>query len=158
MRKEPSVVERFFDPDVEYMVNGPPSPDPAGVLPPISQIAMLRFPGCRATDAGQVSGIPRAAVPDGFQHSFLLSVSICPLGLVARETSLKPIIRRRCRRFPHANESDSRVSIGVGLRNTGTQAISCRPHSNTSRRVTGPCGPINVMVGSASTMGSRRRA
>ena len=42
MRKEPSVVERFFDPDVEYMVNGTPSPDPAGVLPPISQIAMLR--------------------------------------------------------------------------------------------------------------------
>jgi hypothetical protein len=36
MRKEPSVVERFFDPDVEYMVNGTPSPDPAGVLPPIS--------------------------------------------------------------------------------------------------------------------------
>jgi ketosteroid isomerase-like protein len=36
MRKEPSVVERFFDPDVEYMVNGTPSPDPAGVLPQIS--------------------------------------------------------------------------------------------------------------------------
>jgi len=79
-----------------------------------------RCENCRATDAGQVSGIPRTAVPDGFQHSFLLSVSICPLGLVARETSLKPIIRRRCRKFPHANESDSRVSIRVGLRNTGT--------------------------------------
>jgi ketosteroid isomerase-like protein len=36
MRKDASVVERFFDPDVEYMVNGTPMPDPAGVLPPIS--------------------------------------------------------------------------------------------------------------------------
>jgi ketosteroid isomerase-like protein len=36
MRKDASVVERFFAPDVEYMVNGTPAPDPAGVLPPIS--------------------------------------------------------------------------------------------------------------------------
>lgn len=36
MRKDASVVERFFAPDVEYMVNGTPVPDPAGVLPPIS--------------------------------------------------------------------------------------------------------------------------
>ena len=36
MRKDASVVERFFAPDVEYMVNGTSSPDPAAVLPPIS--------------------------------------------------------------------------------------------------------------------------
>jgi len=36
MRKDTSVIERFFVPDVEYMVNGTPAPDPAGVLPPIS--------------------------------------------------------------------------------------------------------------------------
>lgn len=36
MRKDASVVERFFDPDVEYMVNGTPTPDPAAILPPIS--------------------------------------------------------------------------------------------------------------------------
>src|SRR5579864_2372211 len=36
MHKDASVVERFFAPDVEYMVNGTPAPDPAGVLPPIS--------------------------------------------------------------------------------------------------------------------------
>lgn len=36
MRKDASVVERFFDPNVEYMVNGTPTPDPGGVLPPIS--------------------------------------------------------------------------------------------------------------------------
>jgi ketosteroid isomerase-like protein len=36
MRKDASVVERFFDPNVEYMVNGTPVLDPAGVLPPIS--------------------------------------------------------------------------------------------------------------------------
>ena len=36
LRKDASVVERFFSPDVEYMVNGTPVPDPAGVLPPIS--------------------------------------------------------------------------------------------------------------------------
>jgi 3-oxoadipate enol-lactonase len=36
MRKDASVVERFFGADVEYMVNGTSSPDPAGVLPPIS--------------------------------------------------------------------------------------------------------------------------
>ena len=36
MRKDASVVERFFAPDVEYMVNGTPDLDPTGVLPPIS--------------------------------------------------------------------------------------------------------------------------
>lgn len=35
MRKDTSVVQRFFAPDVEYIVNGTPPPDPAGVLPPI---------------------------------------------------------------------------------------------------------------------------
>jgi len=36
MRKDASVIERFFAPDVEYMVNGTPVPHPLGVLPPIS--------------------------------------------------------------------------------------------------------------------------
>jgi ketosteroid isomerase-like protein len=36
MRKDASVVERFFAQDVEYMVNGTLMPDPKGVLPPIS--------------------------------------------------------------------------------------------------------------------------
>lgn len=36
IRKDASVVERFFDPNVEYMVNGTRVPDPAAVLPPIS--------------------------------------------------------------------------------------------------------------------------
>ena len=36
IRRDASAVDRYFDPDVEYMVNGTASPDPAGVLPPIS--------------------------------------------------------------------------------------------------------------------------
>lgn len=36
MRKDASVVEQFFAPHVEYMINGTSSTDPAGVLPPIS--------------------------------------------------------------------------------------------------------------------------
>jgi ketosteroid isomerase-like protein len=36
MRKDASVIDRFFAQDVEYMVNGTPAPDQAGVLPPIS--------------------------------------------------------------------------------------------------------------------------
>jgi ketosteroid isomerase-like protein len=36
IRKDASAVDRYFDPDVEYMVNGSPSGDPAGELPPIS--------------------------------------------------------------------------------------------------------------------------
>ena len=36
MRKDASVVDRFFAPEVEYMVNGTPVPDRSGVLPPIS--------------------------------------------------------------------------------------------------------------------------
>ena len=36
MHKDASVIERFFDPDVEYMVNGTPVSDPTGSLPPIS--------------------------------------------------------------------------------------------------------------------------
>jgi len=40
-RKDVSVVDRFFDPNIEYIVNGVPVPDPAGILPPISS-------GCHA--------------------------------------------------------------------------------------------------------------
>jgi len=36
IRKDASVVDSFFAPDVEYMVNGTTSPDPDGILPPIS--------------------------------------------------------------------------------------------------------------------------
>ena len=36
IRKDVSVVDKYFDPNVEYMVNGTPATDPAGVLPPIS--------------------------------------------------------------------------------------------------------------------------
>lgn len=36
IRKDASVVDRCFHPNVEYMVNGTPVPDPAGMLPPIS--------------------------------------------------------------------------------------------------------------------------
>ena len=36
MRKDASVIDHFFAPDVEYMVNGTPAPDGSGVLPPIS--------------------------------------------------------------------------------------------------------------------------
>lgn len=37
IRKDTSAVDRFFAPDVEYVVNGTPIADPAGVLPPISR-------------------------------------------------------------------------------------------------------------------------
>jgi ketosteroid isomerase-like protein len=36
IRKDASAVDRYFDPNVEYMVNGTPASDPAGKLPPIS--------------------------------------------------------------------------------------------------------------------------
>lgn len=36
IRKDTDATDRFFDPNVEYMVNGTLEPDPAGVLPPIS--------------------------------------------------------------------------------------------------------------------------
>ena len=36
IRKDSSAVDRYFAQNVEYMVNGTSSPDPAGVLPPIS--------------------------------------------------------------------------------------------------------------------------
>jgi ketosteroid isomerase-like protein len=36
IRKDASAVDRYFDPNVEYVVNGASAPDPAGVLPPIS--------------------------------------------------------------------------------------------------------------------------
>jgi hypothetical protein len=34
--KDASAVDRYFDPHIEYMVNGTPVPDPTGTLPPIS--------------------------------------------------------------------------------------------------------------------------
>lgn len=36
IRKDATAVDRFFDSNVEYMVNGGPFRDPDGVLPPIS--------------------------------------------------------------------------------------------------------------------------
>jgi ketosteroid isomerase-like protein len=36
LRKDASLIDRFFAPEVEYVVNGTPAPDRAGVLPPIS--------------------------------------------------------------------------------------------------------------------------
>jgi ketosteroid isomerase-like protein len=36
IRRDFSVVDRYFDANVEYMVNGTPEADPAGALPPIS--------------------------------------------------------------------------------------------------------------------------
>ena len=44
MRKDASVVERFFDPNVEYLVNGTPVLDSAGVLPPISAECYAALP------------------------------------------------------------------------------------------------------------------
>lgn len=37
IRKDASVDDRYFDPNVEYLVNGTPQPDPSGVLSPISE-------------------------------------------------------------------------------------------------------------------------
>jgi len=44
MRKDASVIDRFFAADVEYMVNGTPAPDLAGVLPPISSDCHAALP------------------------------------------------------------------------------------------------------------------
>jgi ketosteroid isomerase-like protein len=44
MRKDASVIDRFFAPEVEYMVNGTRAPDPAGVLPPISADCQAALP------------------------------------------------------------------------------------------------------------------
>jgi hypothetical protein len=44
VRKDASVIDSFFAPDVEYMVNGTSPPDPAGVLPPISADCRAALP------------------------------------------------------------------------------------------------------------------
>jgi len=44
MGKDASAVDRFFAPDVEYMVNGTTLPDPAGVLPPLSEDCHTALP------------------------------------------------------------------------------------------------------------------
>jgi hypothetical protein len=44
VRKDASVINSFFATDVEYMVNGTSSPDPAGVLPPISADCQTALP------------------------------------------------------------------------------------------------------------------
>jgi hypothetical protein len=44
IRKDPSAVDRYFDPEVEYMVNGTPWSDPAGALPPISSECHAALP------------------------------------------------------------------------------------------------------------------
>ena len=44
IRKDASAVDRYFDPNVEYVVNGTPAPDPAGALPPISAECRAALP------------------------------------------------------------------------------------------------------------------
>ncbi len=44
VRKDTSAVDRYFDANVEYMVNGTPVPDPAGALPPISAECRAALP------------------------------------------------------------------------------------------------------------------
>ena len=44
IRKDASAVDRNFDTNVEYMVNGTPAPDPAGKLPPISAPCHIALP------------------------------------------------------------------------------------------------------------------
>ena len=44
IRKDSSAVDRYFDPHIEYMVNGTPVPDPTGTLPPISEDCHAALP------------------------------------------------------------------------------------------------------------------
>lgn len=44
IRKDTSVVDRYFHPKVEYMVNGTPLPDATGLLPPISAECYTALP------------------------------------------------------------------------------------------------------------------
>ena len=44
MRKDASAVERFFDSDVEYVVNGTSLRDASGILPPISSHCQMALP------------------------------------------------------------------------------------------------------------------
>lgn len=44
MRKDASAVERFFDVDVEYIVNGTPLRDASGTVPPISSQCQMALP------------------------------------------------------------------------------------------------------------------
>jgi ketosteroid isomerase-like protein len=44
MRKDASLVDRFFHPDIEYTVNGSPIPDPQGRVPPISEDCRAALP------------------------------------------------------------------------------------------------------------------
>jgi ketosteroid isomerase-like protein len=44
IRKDATAVDRYFDPDVEYMVNGTLQPGAAGVLPPISADCQSALP------------------------------------------------------------------------------------------------------------------
>jgi ketosteroid isomerase-like protein len=44
MRKDTSAVDRYFDSDVEYVVNGTPLPDSSDTLPPISKQCQSALP------------------------------------------------------------------------------------------------------------------
>lgn len=44
IRRDASAVDRYFDPDVEYMVNGVPEPNRPATLPPISGDCHLALP------------------------------------------------------------------------------------------------------------------
>ena len=44
MRKDESAVERFFHPDVEYVVNGTPDPSASSGIPPVSRDCLTALP------------------------------------------------------------------------------------------------------------------
>ena len=61
IRKDASAVDRYFAPDVEYMVNGAPEPDTAGALPPISEDCRAALPWLGLYyGQGGAQGFPRA--------------------------------------------------------------------------------------------------
>jgi hypothetical protein len=56
IRKDALAVDRYFDPDVEYMVNGTAEPDAAGALPPVSEDCLAALSrGWVSTMAGRPS-------------------------------------------------------------------------------------------------------
>jgi hypothetical protein len=55
MRKDASVIDRFFAPDVEYMVNGTPVLDPDGGLPRSLRNGMRLFRGSASIEAARLS-------------------------------------------------------------------------------------------------------
>jgi ketosteroid isomerase-like protein len=133
IHKDASVVNRYFHPNVEYMVNGTSVPDPTGVLPPISTDCHTALPRL-----GIYHGREGLKGFLGHMHRNLEVTAFGPREVISEGDKAAAFGWFRLRALPAGRTADISYSIRFELRRPDHQVslpgehIRCR--SRVSRR------------------------